>query len=263
MLPAKSRDTFTGGPMVLFGSLFSASPDWLVKLVEEGGRTNLTLISLVIVVIGAIAYIFFRKEATWVKVITWLLMFGGAVFLVAVLVTPAKSNEHTNDGGGTVQKAVILTELTEAYTATGQQLAVFDDWGQAQSRATLHMNQNFLTGIVKGYQVSMSIDPHQLPTPQYYNANSGQISTLGSKEAPYVVKFFSSYEQYRAALVNLTSNPTDFNGAFISVTVSAREAVTRGRAALCAMGSTPPVLFPGGGFAEPVAPDCSSIPFSR
>jgi hypothetical protein len=250
--------------MLLFGSFYSTSPDWLVNLVETGGRTNLTLISLVIVVIGGLAYVFFGKETTWVKIVTWFMMFGGAVFLVAVLVTPAKSNDQKNDHSGTVQKAVILAEVTDAYKSTGWELAFFDDWGRPPTRHTLHVNQTTLTGTATdGRAVSISVDPQQLPTPKYYNANSAEISTLGSKEAPEVIKFFSAYEQYREALINLTSNPSDFNVALTNATVSAREAVNRGRAALCAMGSTPPVLFPGGGFPEPVAPDCSSGPFPR
>lgn len=250
--------------MLLFGSRLSTSPDWLVKLVQEGGRTKLTLISLVVVVIGVLAYVFFAKESTWVKVVTWLMMFGGAVFLVAVLITPDKSDAQTNDNGGTVQKALILAEVTDAYKSTGWELAFFDDWGRPPTRQTLHVNQTTLTGTAAdGRTVSMSVDPRQLPTPKYYNANSAQISTLGSKEAPEVIRFFSAYEQYREALVNLTSGTSDFNNALTNATVSAREALIRGRTALCAMGSTPPQLFPGGGFAEPVPPNCSASPFAH
>ena len=244
--------------LLLLGSLSVTSPDWLVKLVEAGGRTNLSLISLVVVVIGVLAYVFFGKESTWVKIVTWFMMFGGAVFLVAVLVTPGKRDDQKNDNNGTVQKAVIIAEVTDAYKSTGWELAFFDDWGRPPTRQTLHVNQTTLTGTsADGRTVSMSVDPHQLPTPKYYNANSAQISTLGSKEAPEVISFFSAYERYREALVNLTSNPSDFNNALINATVSAREALNRGRSALCAMGTTPPRLYPNGGFPEPVPPDCS------
>jgi len=188
---APSRLTFTGGPMLLFGSLFSMSPDWLVKLVQEGGRTRLTLISLVVVVVGVLAYLFFAKENTWVKIVAWFMIFGGAVFLIAVLVTPDKSDAQTNANGGAVQKALILAEVTDAYKSTGWELAFFDDWGRPPTRQTLHVNQTTLTGTsTDGRTVSMSVDPRQLPMPKYYNANSAQISTLGSKEAPEVIRFF-------------------------------------------------------------------------
>jgi hypothetical protein len=167
------------------------------------------------------------------------------------------------DNNVTVQKAVIIAEVTDAYKATGWELAFFDDWGRPPTRQTLRVNQTVLTGTATdGRTVSISVDPHQLPTPKYYNANSAQISTLGNKEAPEVIKFFSAYEQYREALVNLTSGPSDFNVALINATSNAREAVTRGRAALCAMGTTPPRLFPEGGFPEPVPPSCSASPFA-
>jgi hypothetical protein len=83
--------------MLLLGLLFSASPDWLVKLVEAGGRTSLTLISLIIVVIGALAYVFFGKESAGIKILTWLLMFGGAACLITVLLTPGKNSEQQNE----------------------------------------------------------------------------------------------------------------------------------------------------------------------
>ncbi len=162
----------------------------------------------------------------------------------------------------TAQEAAIITEVTEAYKAAGWQLAFLDDWGRPPTRQTLRMNQAVLTGTAAdGRTVSISLDPHQLPTPQYYNANSAQISALGNKKASAVIRFFSSYEQYRESLVALTSNPSDFYMALTNANSNAREAVTRGRAALCALGSTPPPLFPAGGFPEPVPPNCSKSPF--
>jgi hypothetical protein len=162
----------------------------------------------------------------------------------------------------TAQEAAIITEVTEAYKAAGWQLAFLDDWGRPPTRQTLRMNQAVLTGTAAdGRTVSISLDPHQLPTPQYYNANSAQISALGNKKAPAVIRFFSSYEQYRESLVALTSNPSDFYMALTNANSNARQAVTRGRAALCALGSTPPPLFPAGGFPEPVPPNCSKSPF--
>jgi hypothetical protein len=167
-----------------------------------------------------------------------------------------------SDHKATAQETAIIAELTEGYKATGWQLAFLDDWGRPPTRQTLRVNQTVLTGTAPdGRTVSISLDPHQLPVPQYYNANSAQISALGSKEAPAVIRFFSAYEQYREALVNLTSNPSDLNVALTNATVNAREAMTRGRAALCAMGSTPPRLFPDGGFPEPVPPNCLASPF--
>jgi hypothetical protein len=182
-----------------------------------------------------------------------------------LVVVPPVVSPASADNNGIVQRAVILTELTEAYKATAMELGVFDDWGQVESRQTLRVNQTVLTATIKGRDVSMSIDPNQLPIPQYYDANSALISTLGSKEAPEVIKFYSAYKQYRQALIHLTSNPTDFNGAFLNANLEAREAVTRGRAAICTMGGTPPRIFPDqpGGFREPVPPNCSAGPFAQ
>ena len=181
------------------------------------------------------------------------------------VVVPPVAPPASADNSDTVQKAVILAELTDAYKAAAMELGVFDNWGQGQMRQTLRVNQTVLTGTTKGHDVSMSIDPNQLPIPQYYNANSAQISRLGSKEAPEVIKFYSAYGQYRQALIHLTSNPADFNGAFLNANVEAREAVTRGRAAICAMGGVPPRIFPDepGGFPEPVPPNCSAGPFAH
>jgi hypothetical protein len=180
-------------------------------------------------------------------------------------VNPPVAPPADSGNSGTVQKAIILTELIDAYKATAQQLGVFDNWGQSSMRQTLRVNQTMLTGTTKGHDVSMSIDPLQLPVPQYYDANSSQIATLGSSQASLVVSFFSAYERYRKSLVALTSNPSDFNGAFITANVQAREAVVRGRAAICALGGIPPRIFheEPGGFAEPVPPNCSESPFGN
>jgi hypothetical protein len=101
--------------MLSLGSLSSLSPDWLVKLVEAGGRTNLTLISLVVVVMGVLAYVFFGKESTGVKTITWFMMFGGAVLLVTVLLTPSKNDEQK------IEKSYGLPAIrSEPAAVTGQ-----------------------------------------------------------------------------------------------------------------------------------------------
>jgi hypothetical protein len=163
------------------------------------------------------------------------------------------------------EKEIVISELTDAYKATGWKLAFFDSWGHPPTLQLLRVNQGMLVATtVDGKRtVSLSIDPRQLPTPQHYNAYVGQISSLGSKEGPAVVRFFTAYEQFRDTLVSLTSNPADFTGAFINANVAAREAVTRGRLALCALGTTPPRLFreEPGGFPEPVPPNCSETPF--
>jgi hypothetical protein len=180
-------------------------------------------------------------------------------------VTPSVLPTASHDNGGAVQKAIMLAELIEAYKATAVELGVFDNWGQPPMRQTLRINRTVLIGTTKGHDVSMSIDPNQLPISQYYDANSAQLSTLGSKEAPAVVTFYSAYAQYRQALIHLTSNPPDFNLAFLNADIEARKAVTSGRAAICAMGSIPPRIFPEepGAFAEPVPPSCSESPFGH
>jgi hypothetical protein len=166
-----------------------------------------------------------------------------------------------------LERAVIISELIDAYKATGWKLAFFDSWGHPPTLQLLRVKDGMLiaTTVDGSRTVSLSVDPRQLPTPQHYNAYVGKISSLGTEQAPAVVRFFTAYEQFRNALVSMTSNPADPNGAFLGAHVAAREALNRGRAALCALGTTPPRLFPEepGGFPEPVPPNCSDNPFSH
>lgn len=170
--------------------------------------------------------------------------------------------QTTSDKDDSAERALILTDLTEAYLATGRKLAVFEDWGRPPARQTLRVNQGTLTvAFTDGRVVSMSVDPKLLPTPSHYNASLAHASRLARAEAIEVALFFSTYNQFREALVSLTATPTDFNLSFIDATAFAREAVNRGHAALCAMGGTPPRMFPAGGFAEPIPPGCSTSTF--
>lgn len=171
------------------------------------------------------------------------------------------------DSDVAAEKAVILSELVDAYKATGWKLAFFDSWGHPPTLQLLRVKDGMLiASTVDGSRtVSLSVDPNQLPVPQHYKAYVGNISKLGSEQAPAVVRFFTAYDQFRDSLARMTSNPADPNGAFLEAHVDAREALNRGRVALCLLGSTPPRLFPEepGGFPEPVPPNCSGGPFSH
>ena len=84
------------------------------------------------------------------------------------VVNPPVAPPSDSGNSGTVQKAVILTELTEAYKATALQLGIFDNWGQAPMRQTLRVTQTMLTGTTKGHDVSTSIDPHHFGLPDMF-----------------------------------------------------------------------------------------------
>ncbi|HWW27312.1 MAG TPA: hypothetical protein VNZ85_15620 [Caulobacter sp.] len=160
------------------------------------------------------------------------------------------------------QKALIAADIRNAYKAVGWQLAAFDNWGAPPSRSTLRAKDRTLfVSFADGREVSMGVDPDQLPISQYYNANRDVIATLRADAAVKVADFFSAYEQYKAALTRLNASPANFLGAFTVTNLAARDAVMRGREALCALDQTPPRLFPNGGVMEPVPPSCSDSPF--
>lgn len=176
-------------------------------------------------------------------------------------VGPAKPGAQSSNLG--TEKALIISDLKEAYLNTGWKLAFFEDWGRPQTRPTLHVNAGLLTGTaVDGRVVSLSVDPKLLPIPSHYNASLARASPFGQAEAVEIARFFSSYDQFHQALVDLTSKQSDFDTSFLNAVIFAREAVKRGRAALCSVGVAPPRMFPDGGFPEPVPPDCSTSPFA-
>ena len=109
----------------------------------------------------------------------------------------------------------------------------------------------------------MSVDPNQLPKPAHYNATLATVTGFTEDEATAVARFFSAYEQFAQSLVSLTSGPADFLVAFTMATDRAREATVRGHAALCALGLTPPALFPHAAFAELMPPNCLPGPFQE
>jgi hypothetical protein len=173
---------------------------------------------------------------------------------------PGTGAESVPDRPVSGEKAVVVTKLMEGYLATGRLLAFFDEWRQTNTRPTLRVSHGLLTGTaLDGRTVSISVDPKQLPIPQH----SSDVPKLGGKDAESAVRFFSSYEQFREALVQLNSEPANFLVAFTNATESAREATIRGHAALCSMGVTPPRMFPNDGFLEPMPPNCSLGPFPQ
>jgi hypothetical protein len=155
-------------------------------------------------------------------------------------------------------KALIVQDVLDAYQQVGWQIAFINNWGQPPARQTLRVANKQLVGTsLDGRVVGTPVDPDALPTPQYYGPQT--IAGLGPEAGPKVSSFYSSYGQYRAALTRLNSEPADFLAAFASATVAGNEVMKRGREALCALGKAPPVLFPQGGFLEPVPPNCDRL----
>ena len=172
--------------------------------------------------------------------------------------TNVKSDATKNDSVSPA-KAIVVAELTDSYLATGRLFAFLSEWGQSSTRPTLHVKDGVLTGTsLDGRTVSTSVDPKQIPIPRHVS----EISKLNSDDAESATRFFASYEQFRAALVRLNSNPSDFSAALTNATESARLATVRGHEALCVMGIAPPRMFPAGGFLEPMPATCSPGPFA-
>lgn len=175
---------------------------------------------------------------------------------------PAKPPVETATGDTTpvdsATRALIVQDVTDAYKQAGWQIAFINNWGQPPTRENLRVENKQLVGTAPdGRVVKTSLDPDALPAPQYYNAQT--IGRIGSSAAPKVAAFYTTYGQYKAALGRLNAGPTDFLAEFTTTTVTGNELMRRGREALCAMGSVPPTLFPGGGFAEPQPPNCDGL----
>lgn len=155
-------------------------------------------------------------------------------------------------------KALIVQDVTDAYKQVGWQIAFINNWGQPPTRQTLRVVSKQLVGTSQdGRAVGTPVDPDALPAPQYYGSQT--IAGLGQGAGPRVTSFYAAYGQYRAALKRLNEGPVDFLAEFTNVSVSGNEVMKRGREALCALGKTPPVLFPQGGFLEPVPPNCDGL----
>lgn len=152
---------------------------------------------------------------------------------------------------GGVDVETISREVTDAYKYVGWKLWWFNDWGRPPQFWTLRVSEKSLFGNAQdGRVVSTSIDPQLFPVPRYYNASLSDIATLGPAAASAVNDFFSSYEQLRQALTVLSNGQVDVRTGFIEAQQFARETIKRGRLAFCAMGLTPPAMFPDGGLPE-------------
>lgn len=128
----------------------------------------------------------------------------------------------------------------DAYKQVGWQIDFINSWGQPPTRETLRVVNKQLVGRSQdGRVVGTPVDPEELPKPQ-------TIAGLGPEVGPMVSSFYASYGQYRAALTRLNAEPVDFLAEFTSTTVAGNEVMKRGRKALCALGTQPPVLFPQG-----------------
>jgi uncharacterized membrane protein len=150
-----------------------------------------TVLFIVIAIAGCLSSsVFFNSPLPFKGWIVENLPRKGASVAI-VTSTPPHSGPADKAG---VEREVLITEMLDAYKATGWQLAFFDDWGRPPTRQTLRVNQGVLVGTAAdGRTVSISVDPDHLPTPQYYNARIAQISSLG-KEAPEVVAFLTHTE---------------------------------------------------------------------
>jgi hypothetical protein len=66
--------------------------DGAAKLVEAAGKTNLTFASFLVLVVAAMAWKFFGKDAQWLRIGAFLIIIACIVFVVFVLAAPAPKN---------------------------------------------------------------------------------------------------------------------------------------------------------------------------
>lgn len=149
------------------------------------------------------------------------------------------------------QRSLLEADIVNAYKAVGYQMGYFNSWARPPTFATMRVAQGEIFVTAPHGVVSMSIDPRQLPTPQYYSPNA----IAGATVSPDVTAFFL-YEQYRNSLAHLVSRTGDFSGGIISAKAFGQTVLDRGRAALCGLGSKPPILFPQGNAPEPAPIGC-------
>lgn len=154
--------------------------------------------------------------------------------------------------------ALFKADIERAYKSTGWQLAWFDSWMRPPALSTLRVDGDVITVTASdGREVSMSLDPNGLPSPQYYGKPGSDLQKMSAACAVSISNFFAKYQVYKNALTNVTSRPSDLRGALIGMHVVSREAVYSGREALCTLGKVPPALVPDVGIPEPVPANCS------
>lgn len=151
------------------------------------------------------------------------------------------------------QRSLLEADIVNAYKAVGYQMGYFNSWARPPTLQTMRVTQKEISATAPdGRVVSMSIDPKQLPAPQFYNSNTIASAAM----SPSITDFFSAYQQYRDALAHLASLTGNYNGAIIGTMSEGRKVLDRGRAALCGLGSKPPLLFPDGRAPEPGPTGC-------
>lgn len=158
-------------------------------------------------------------------------------------------------------RSLISGDIVDVYKHVGWQIAFFRSWGYGPTRQLLRINGRLLVATTPNHSrtVSTSIDPAQLPKTQYYKAHSQEIMSLGPRVAPIVDEVFSDYDQYKAALSDMLTDPRNLLFHLDDAMSTGTEVLARGREVLCLLGTTPPTLFPQGGFPEPIPPNCAGI----
>jgi hypothetical protein len=160
-------------------------------------------------------------------------------------------------GSNKTEIALFAIDVENAYKSVGWQLGWFNDWIRPPTITTLRVNGKIITGTATdGREVSMSLDPDTLPSPQHYGSQKNGLLNLQADCAAAIAKFFTHFQVYKQTLSIITSGPNDFRAALIGMNQAAREALVAGKSAICAMGKEPPILFPNGGFREPLTPNC-------
>src|ERR1700686_2143917 len=57
-------------------------------IIKEAGRSPLTIFALILLILASLAWYFFRKDVTWVRLVIFLLGYGGAVGVGYVALHP-------------------------------------------------------------------------------------------------------------------------------------------------------------------------------
>jgi hypothetical protein len=117
-------------PIVMLIALVSDPPlDGAAKLVEAAGKGNLAFASFLVLVVAAIAWKFFGKDAQWVRIGAFLVIIASIVFVVFLLALPLPNKEVAKADAATVPLAVSTPQDTKptaiAKQCTGEKDIIF------------------------------------------------------------------------------------------------------------------------------------------
>jgi hypothetical protein len=82
---------------MLFALISDPPLDGAAKLVEAAGKGNLAFAAFLVLVVAAVAWKFFGKDAQWLRIAAFLTIIACIVFVVFILAVPAPKKEIVKD----------------------------------------------------------------------------------------------------------------------------------------------------------------------